>query len=229
MHARAHRNLFYRLFSIAAICAAYILWAAAFIYKWKQDGSLVSVRNAADNLPTLFQQNVITVLIPILLFFIFLIRLKKAFKREMYFGITGKIQIMIIALLCSALAGITFYCFAVKQNKVTVLYHLLYYFIFISLTEEFVIRGVCAYLVRDYSWRVRYLAPNFCFAIMHIFSYADWGVLTPGYILQFVSSDLLGLMAIGCFFQLLKEKSGTIWIPVLIHALLDYSVVLNYL
>ncbi len=26
----------------------------------------------------------------------------------------------------------------------------------------------------------------------------------------------------------LKEKSGTIWVPVLVHAILDFSVVLGY-
>ena len=32
----------------------------------------------------------------------------------------------------------------------------------------------------------------------------------------------------GCVFQLLKEKSGTIWIPILLHALMDFSYVLKY-
>lgn len=38
----------------------------------------------------------------------------------------------------------------------------------------------------------------------------------------------LGLILTGCIFQYLKEKSGTIWIPVLVHAILDYMVVLGY-
>ncbi len=41
-------------------------------------------------------------------------------------------------------------------------------------------------------------------------------------------ADLAGLTVSGCLFQLLKEKSGTLWLPVLLHAFLDYSVVLTY-
>ena len=44
---------------------------------------------------------------------------------------------------------------------------------------------------------------------------------TLQYVLHFIRDDMSMLVAVGSFFQYLKEKSGTIWIPVLRHALWD--------
>ena len=63
--------------------------------------------------------------------------------------------------------------------------------------------------------------PNLLFAAMHLFSYANWGAITVPYVvISFVSSELLGLLTMGCIFQFLKEKSGTLWMAVLVHAIL---------
>ena len=70
--------------------------------------------------------------------------------------------------------------------------------------------------------------PDVCFALIHLFSYADWGAITPDYVLRFMATSLLGLTVHGCLLQLLKEKSGTIWLSVLLHAAMDYSVVLKF-
>lgn len=83
-------------------------------------------------------------------------------------------------------------------------------------------------LLRTEKSSLRYLIPNVLFATMHIFSYAGWGMITLHYLITFVFSQMLGLIAMGCIFQFLKEKSGTIWVPVLVHAILDFSVVLGY-
>jgi len=39
---------------------------------------------------------------------------------------------------------------------------------------------------------------------------------------------MAGLVAMGCLFQYLKEKSGSLWIPVLVHAVLDYTAVFGF-
>lgn len=93
---------------------------------------------------------------------------------------------------------------------------------------EFLIRGICVYWLKDENNYIRYLVPNILFAAMHLFSYASWGEITPVYVFSFITSQMLGLILTGCIFQYLKEKSGTIWIPVLVHAILDYMVVLSY-
>ena len=115
-----------------------------------------------------------------------------------------------------------------EAKKVAAEKKLLYYTVFIALEEEFLIRGICVYWLKDENNYIRYLVPNILFAAMHLFSYASWGEITPVYVFSFITSQMLGLILTGCIFQYLKEKSGTIWIPVLVHAILDYMVVLSY-
>ena len=78
-----------------------------------------------------------------------------------------------------------------------------YYLVFIGFGEEFLCRDVCTDFLWEASPPVRYLVPNLCFAMLHLFARTGWGVIA-------------------------KEKSGSLWLPVLLHALMDYSVVLTY-
>lgn len=224
-----NKNSIKKLVLIFLICAADILWSAGFIYLWKTKGVVLSVKEASVNIPGIFVQNLIVEAVPILLFFLFLFRLGKNFQTEMYLKITGKMQKCTVGILGGILLALALWCLVTKADKVTVLYNLLYYTVFIAFAEEFVVRGICVYLVRGEEPYIRYLAPNLLFAVMHLFSYANWGAITVPYVvISFVSSELLGLLTMGCIFQFLKEKSGTLWTAVLVHAILDYSVVLSY-
>lgn len=203
-------------------------WAAGAVYTWKRKGTAILVRAASYNISGIFIQNLIVSAVPILLFLICLFVLKRQFWNEMYFKVYNTKQKIIIAVLAAVLIVITLYCLIAKTDKITVLYNLLYYTVFIALAEEFVVRDVCVYLLRNQKDSIRYLIPNILFAAMHIFSYAGWGKITAQYLISFVLSQMLGLVAMGCMFQFLKEKSGTIWVPVLVHGALDFLIVLGY-
>ena len=217
-----------RIVIIFLICTADILTAAYFIYTWKQNGTVISVRNASDNIPGIFHQSLAVSMAAILVILIFFIILRKNFVSEMYLKISEKKQKITVLILTAILLAVTVFCLITKTDKITVLYNLLYYTAFIALEEELLVRGVCVYLLKDENNYIRYLVPNILFAAMHVFSYANWGKITPVYVFSFITSQMLGLVLTGCIFQYLKEKSGTIWIPVLVHAILDYMVVLNY-
>ena len=217
-----------RIIIIFLICTADILTAAYFIYTWKQNGTVISVRNASDNIPGIFRQSLIVSMAAILVILIFFIILRKNFVSEMYLKISEKMQKITVFILTAILLAVTVFCLITKADKITILYNLLYYTVFIALEEELLVRGVCVYLLKDESNYIRYLVPNILFAAMHLFSYANWGKITSVYVFSFITSQMLGLVLTGCIFQYLKEKSGTIWIPVLVHAILDYMVVLNY-
>lgn len=227
-HKLINTKLPLRILMILLICMADIAWSATVLYAWENNGTVISVKAASDNIPGIFMQNLIVSAVPILLFIICLIVLKKPFFDQMYFKVYNKKQVIIIAVLSAILILLALYCLVTKADKITVLYNLLYYTVFIALTEEFVVRDVCTYLLRAEKSSMRYLIPNVPFAAMHIFSYAGWGTITLHYLITFVFSQMLGLVAMGCIFQFLKEKSGTIWVPVLVHAILDFSVVLGY-
>lgn len=217
-----------RIIIIFLICTADILTAAYFIYTWKQNGTVILVRNASDNIPGIFRQSMAVSMAAILVILIFFIILRKNFVSEMYLKISEKKQKITVLILTVILLAVTVFCLIIKADKITVLYNLLYYTVFIALEEELLVRGVCVYLLKDENNYIRYLVPNTLFAAMHLFSYASWGKITPVYVFSFITSQMLGLVLTGCIFQYLKEKSGTIWIPVLVHAILDYMVVLNY-
>ena len=170
-----NKNSIKKLVLIFLICAADILWSAGFIYLWKTKGVVLSVKEASVNIPGIFVQNLIVEAVPILLFFLFLFRLGKNFQTEMYLKITGKMQKCTVGILGGILLALALWCLVTKADKVTVLYNLLYYTVFIAFAEEFVVRGICVYLVRGEEPYIRYLAPNLLFAVMHLFFLCELG------------------------------------------------------
>ena len=192
-----------KILAVFLICAADMLFAAWVIYAEKQKGTLLSVRAASSHLPQLFAQNLLTSAVPAFLVFLALVFCKKRFVQAMQLtvpkGKTRKIAVLLLFLLLIVTAA----ALIVKPDKITVLYSLFYYTVFIAFCEEFVVRGVCVGLLRDEPAAVRYLV-------------------------RFVCSQMAGLVAMGCLFQYLKEKSGSLWIPVLVHAVLDYTAVFGF-
>ena len=146
----------------------------------------------------------------------------------MYLKLEGKWQRISAAVLCAVILGITVYCMTVKEDKISVLFSLAFYLIPVSFSEEFICRDVSTYFLRDAEWPVRYLIPAACFSMLHIFSYSGWRQLTGTDIAVFFTRGFLGFFIFGCLMQLLKEKSGTIWLPVLLHGLMDFTSVFSY-
>ncbi len=210
------------------ICTVEFLITALFLYPKARRGELLSVRRAAENLPGIFMQSAAVFLFPAALLILSALLLHKDFAQQMYMTLKGKWQRISACILISAISVITVYSLIVSEDKTAVLFSLFYYSVFIAFAEEFVCRDVCTWFLRDFRWPVRYLIPNICFALLHLFSAAGWGEITGAVILHFLTSDAAGFAVYGCLMQLLKEKSGTIWLPVLLHALMDYSVVLKY-
>lgn len=211
-----------RIITVCMICV-FDLFGIGYMYFRNAKGELLSVHNASDNPKEIFQQNLIVAAPAIIIFFIFFFILKKELFTEMYLRVEGKRQIIVVTVLGLVLAAMTRKGLSINDDKVLIFYNLFYYLIFIAFTEEFILRGVCTYMLKDFSVKVRYLVPNALFGLMHIFAYADYETLTLDYVINFLGSSVLGLMVIGCFFQFLKEKTGTLWIPILIHAIMDYS------
>jgi membrane protease YdiL (CAAX protease family) len=146
----------------------------------------------------------------------------------MYLTLKGKWQRITAAVLIAAILGFTVYGLSANPDKAYILFSLFYYLVIVAFAEEFVIRDACTWFLRDAAWPLRYLLPNFFFALPHIFNYAGWGEISGSVLLSFLFSGVLGYVAGGCLLQLLKEKSGSIWLPVLLHCLMDYSIILKY-
>jgi len=199
------------------------------LYRGIQSGSVISVRHAAAQ-PVLFLlQCLRECLLPAVLLILFAALLKKDFSSALYFRLRGKWQRAAAAILIAAILGFTLYGLVTKQDKASVLISLLYYLVVVAFSEEFVIRDACTYLLRDSSWPLRYLLPNAIFALLHLFLYAEWGEIGAEVLIRFFTTGtFFGYVSMGCLFQLFKEKSGSLWLPVLLHGLMDYSVILKY-
>jgi membrane protease YdiL (CAAX protease family) len=199
------------------------------LYRGIQSGSVISVRHAAAQ-PVLFLlQCLRECLLPAVLLILFAALLKKDFSSALYFRLRGKWQRAAAAILIAAILGFALYGLVTKQDKASVLISLLYYLVVVAFSEEFVIRDACTYLLRDSSWPLRYLLPNAIFALLHLFLYAEWGEIGAEVLIRFFTTGtFFGYVSMGCLFQLFKEKSGSLWLPVLLHGLMDYSVILTY-
>ena len=199
------------------------------LYRGIQSGSVISVRHAAAQ-PVLFLlQCLRECLLPAVLLILFAALLKKDFSSALYFRLRGKWQRAAAAILIAAILGFALYGLVTMQDKASVLISLLYYLVVVAFSEEFVIRDACTYLLRDSSWPLRYLLPNAIFALLHLFLYAEWGEIGAEVLIRFFTTGtFFGYVSMGCLFQLFKEKSGSIWLPVLLHGLMDYSVILKY-
>lgn len=217
-----------RLILVILVCFLDIAFSAFYIYWMKNRHIAIPVSEASGNMGEIFIQNIISVGFPIILLIGMYCILKKKFSKELYLRIETKRQKIYIILLLAVLVGILSVLLIIKTDRITVIYALFYYVFIIAFWEEIVIRGICVYFVKGYSTIFRFLIPNIAFAFMHIFSYSSWGALSTEYVMNFVTNDVLGLVFAGCIFQLLKEKTGTIWIPVLVHGILDYTSVFAF-
>lgn len=208
------------LLVIGGTCAS-LAFSALYLYPKSRNGTLLSVSHASEYLFGIIVQSLIMCLIPIVIFILSLILIKKDYAKKMYLTIPGKWQMAVISILAVAILGLTVYRLIVREDQINTVFSLFYYFFCIALAEEFVCRDVYTYLLRKESAKIRYLVPNICFGVLHIFMYFGWGIITIASIWEFVTRGLLEFVLVGLLFQLLKEKSGTIWIPVLIHCLWD--------
>lgn len=220
-----------RMMAVVLIGTAVGLFSAGYLYLIRMCGQgevLYSVRNASDHLLPLFTQNVLTNVFPVFLLLLAAILLKNEFPTAMCLKIQGRKQTVGVAVLSVVLGIMTISAAVIKKDAATILYEMFYYLVFVAMIEELIFRGLCSYLLRDCTWKVRYLLPSVIFAMVHLFAYNNFGALTWEYVLSFATSNLLGLLVMGCAFQFLKEKSGTLWIPILLHAIFDFAGVFTY-
>lgn len=198
------------------------------LYRRIQNGEAISVRLSSGQPAAFLLQCLLEFLFPAVLLILFALVLKRDFFSGMYMTLKGKWQWIIAAVLAAAIFALSVYGLIIKPDKLSILLSLFYYFVIVAFAEEFVIRDACTYFLRDASWPLRYLLPNFFFALPHLFNYAGWGDISGRMLLGFLFNGVLGYVFGGCLLQLFKEKSGSIWLPVLLHCLMDYSIILKY-
>ncbi len=150
---------------------------------------------------------------------------KKDFLQDMYLKIREKKQKIFVIVLGAVLLVMSIAAIVKTGDFLLIVLNLLYYLVVVAFAEEFILRGVCPFLLKDFRKFLIYLLPNILFAGLHIFAYNGFQMLSMEYVIHFLSSQMLGLVVSGLVFQLLKDYTGTLWIPILLHAVLDFSSV----
>ena len=202
-----------------------VIW----LYRKIQSGAVISVRLASSQPSAFLCQCLLEFLFPAALLILFALALKKDFASSFCFRLQGKWQRITAAVLIAAILGLTAYGLIVKPDKTAILLSLFYYLVIIAFAEELVIRDACTWFLLDASWPLRYLLPNLLFAALHLFADTGWNEISGEVLLHyFVFGSFRGFFISGCLYQLFKEKSGSIWLPILLHGLLDYTTILTY-
>lgn len=214
-----------RLAAVFLISAAFALLGPGLLAWIAQhvDASFpYSIQQASQHLLPLFLQHLLLSLFPIALMVLSALVLKKDFGAVLGLRLKGPGQITAVSILAGILGLMTLFGIVYSGDMVGTLYSLLFYLVVVAFEEEFIFRGLFGALLKDFSAPVRYLLPNTLFALPHIFGYAQFGPLNGQLLFSFVTTQLLGFVVIACFFQFLKEKSGTLWVPILVHACCNF-------
>lgn len=158
----------------------------------------------------IFNQSIFSIIIPALCFLPFW-KNYKLLKRD-------KVRYYLIA------AAFAFYIisFCMQENITFIMkYNFFKYLLFIGLGEEIVFRGIMYNVIKLESNRKAILISGACFGVMHALS-IYWNGGNTSAIIMGAVSELGGGILAGGYFIFLYEISGTIFLPVLIHAILDY-------
>lgn len=107
-----------------------------------------------------------------------------------------------------------------------VLYQWGYYLVFVALAEELVFRGLLVWLMEKSglpAWCV-WIVPGVLFGCMHTLLPVIEQGFGVGALFSLLSS--LGGYTVGaCGFYALRQWSKTLWLPVLVHAAMDFTAV----
>lgn len=199
-----------------------LLFGPGLLYFMKSIGVELCSNSQASIYPIkcLLQWGILSIY-PAILALILWKRRKQDFIKDMYLQIRGKKQKIFVIILSTILLIMTVVMVIKTDDFLFVALNLLFFLVPIALAEEFVIRGVCPFLLRDCSKLTTYILPNILFAGLHIFAYNNFQTMNIDYVVYFLSSQMIRLFLMGLFFQLLKDFSGTLWAPILLHAIID--------
>lgn len=200
----------------------YVVFVYFFIrYAWK-NGLLVSVYGPSpiDTGTKFLCDFISSMLIVILLLMITLIRKKPLSE----LGITLRSP-MLIAVLSAAYLAL----FLLNGDfTVKGFYAAFFYLVVVAFSEEFVFRGFLFTAIdREFGFWIAAVISGLLFGAVHAFMPSIKYNYDTSRFIQEIISNLLGQGILGgAVFALLYKKSKTLFVPVLVHAILDYSGVL---
>lgn len=184
----------------------YIL--ARFYYN---NNMIISVNNVTrDNiLIKLAGDYLIMLLLPTL---IIIINRKKL--KDFKLKYTSKKEIYILSII------LIIFFFLHNDYSITGFYKFFFYLIVVSFGEEFIYRGYIYNKLKEKSVIQAIIISGMLWGVNHAILPS---IIDNSNIFKGMLYEIGGGILSGWYFIFIQEKSGTLWIPILIHALLDYS------
>ena len=211
---------------IAAVIYGWSLWYYGGLY---QDGALLSASQVtAETLLPILSQEWRVVLPEIIAAVIAWALLGwKQFPQEMGLKAERGKKAILSLLAAGYLAALFLALLVVKAEPLAICYQWGYYLLLIAFWEELIFRGLFPLLVEKGgvpTWVV-WVLPGVLFACMHtLMPIVKNGFAAESFVLYLLS--VLGGYTVGhCGFYALRKWSGTLWLPILVHGLLDFSSV----
>lgn len=204
---------------LACFCYAYVYYKHLYV-----NGGMLSVSSASQH-PVEFVWQSIIVNIPIIIFLIlsFVVCRKKATD---YLTLTlGKKSTTIIVLVL----GLVYILSLVRQllvydDNTMILLKWVYYLVFVAFCEELEFRALLPAILKDRCNKyVEWLLPNVLFACAHLLLPLVQGK-NAGELFWMLGNTMAGYVLVGLFWEWCKRKSGSLWIGVLLHAIMDFGI-----
>ena len=189
----------------------YLLWFYFRSLVFYSNNMLVKVNDVTwDNILIKLADDYIVMLLLPTIIMILNIKNLKAFKLNYCSGTVIKVLLIILII----------FFFLHNDYSISGVYKFFFYLIFVSFGEEFIFRGYIYNSLKGKSKVKAVLISGILWGAAHGILPT---VLNHSSIIKNMINEIGGGITTGLFFIYLQEKSGTLWVPVLIHALLDYS------
>ena len=103
-----------------------------------------------------------------------------------------------------------------KINKPILIFCSAWLTVFIGFSEESLFRGIILHTLKRYGTIISVLSSSFLFSLIHIAN------LLSGFSWNFISLQLYVAFSLGVLFGALRIRTGTIWLVIFIHSLIDF-------
>ncbi|MBQ9142072.1 MAG: CPBP family intramembrane metalloprotease [Lachnospiraceae bacterium] len=215
---------FIRILSVIAIQCLTFFTAYLYFKYLNENGGILSISKAGQDLPGIITQSlIVNVPILVMLLLSFVILRKKAVD-YLALGLekkSAKIIVLVLVIVC--VLSLTRQL-VVYDDRVTIVFKWIYYLVFVAFCEELEYRALMPAILKGRVHKyVEWILPNILFACAHLLlpmiqgkSFAE--------LLEILGSSILGYVLMGVFWEWCKRKTGSLWVGVLIHAIMDFGV-----
>lgn len=111
-----------------------------------------------------------------------------------------------------------------KDFTITGLYLFFFYLIITGFGEEFIFRGYIYNRLKVNSRVLAIILSGILWGIGHAILPSVVSHASIIHLLLSMSKEIGGGIICGWYFIYLQEESNTLWIPILVHAILDYTI-----